>query len=84
MDPNESVQDRSIREWRENYARVQANPALASARDLRRAIGYIDKVRFSLIRRAQQAGQRLDANVLAGFDNDESYFKILMQRLEAK
>jgi hypothetical protein len=79
---DESVQDKSWREWAENYERVQRDPNAASAKDLRRALGYLDKARSSMIRRAHEKGAAPDANVLAGFDNDYEYLKSLMLNKE--
>jgi len=75
---NESVQDKSWRKWAENYQRVQRDPNAASAKDLRRALGYLDKARSSMIRRAHEKGAAPDPTVLSGFDNDYEYLKSLM------
>lgn len=79
---DESVSDKSWREWAENFERVQRDPLAASAKDLRRAIGYLDKARRSLIRRAQDKGSAVNANVLAVYDNEYEYLKSLMLKRE--
>jgi len=83
-DLNESVQDRSYREWTEHFQHVSASPEDASERDLRRAIGYLDHARRWYIRRMQADGRPVDPNVLAGYDNEAEYFLRLSQRPEAK
>jgi len=83
-DLNESVQDRSYREWAENFQHVSASPEDASERDLRRAIGYLDHARRWYIRRMQADRRPVDPNVLAGYDNEAEYFLRLSQRPEAK
>jgi len=82
FEENESAQDRSIREWTENFNRVSANPETASEKDLRRAISYLDHARRRAIRTAQEQGRMLDGNVLAGYDNEFEYYKTLILRLE--
>lgn len=78
----ESVQDRSWREWAENFERVARAPEKASDKDLRRAIGYLDHARRSMIRRTQEAGKQVDANVLAGYDNEYDYYVSLVRKRE--
>jgi hypothetical protein len=79
---DESVQDKSWREYTENFERVSRSPETASAKDLRRALGYLDKARRSFIRRAQEKGISVDGNVLAGYDNEFEYLKSLMLQRE--
>jgi hypothetical protein len=79
---DESAQDRSTREWAENFTCVSANPEAASEKNLRRAIGYLDHARRRAIRNAQEHGCTLDANVLAGYDNECEYYKTLILRIE--
>jgi len=79
---SESVQEKSWREWRENFERVSRDPERATAKDLRRALGYLDKARASMIRRAHDKGLSPDRNVLAGFDNEFEYLKSLMLQRE--
>lgn len=83
-DPNESVQDKTWREWAENYQRVQAHPEKASEKDLRRALNYLDHARGSMLRRAQESGRRVDANVLQGYDTDYEYFVSLIKKRERR
>ncbi len=82
--PNESVQDQSWREWAENAAKVSRHPEKASEKDLRRAIGYLDHARRSMIRRAQESGKTVDPNVLAGYDNEHGYYVSLIRKHETK
>lgn len=83
-DPNESVQDRSHREWRENFNRVSADPEDATNTDLSRAIGFLDHMRRHIIRRAQEEGRKVDANVLAGYDNEQDYYISILRRREQR
>ena len=76
--PDESVQDKSWREWAENYQRVQAAPERATEKDLRRALGFLDHKRRAVIRRYQEQGRPVDPNVIAGYDNDYDYLRSLM------
>ncbi len=79
---DESVQERSWREWRENFDRVARDPEKATAKDLRRALGYLDKARSSLIRRAHDKGESPNANALDSYDREFEYFKSLMLKRE--
>ena len=79
--PNESVQERSWREWTENFNRVSADPEAASEKDLRRAYGYLDHRLNSILRNARESGRKVDPNVLAGYNNELEHYKgILMKR----
>lgn len=78
--PEESLQEKSWREWQENFVRVSADPESASITDLMRAIGYLDKVRSSIQRHAWEQGKKVDANVLAGYENEEQYYQRLIEQ----
>jgi len=51
--PEESATEKTHREWRENYDRVQADPAAASTKDLYRAASYANSVMRGVTRSAQ-------------------------------
>ena len=80
VDPNESVQERSWREWRENFNRISADPESAGNTDLYRAIGFLDHARRHAIRVAQEQGRKVDPNVLAGYDNEQEYYLSVIKR----
>ena len=81
-DPNESVQGKSYREWTENFARVSGDPEHASVKDLYRAINFLDHERGRMSRRAWEQGLKLDANTVAGYDNEEQYYRRLIREKE--
>lgn len=80
----ESLQEKSWREWQENFARVSADPESASITDLMRAIGYLDKVRSSIQRHAWEQGKKVDANVIAGYENEEQYYQRLIEQKQGR
>jgi len=77
---SESVQDKSFREWQENFQRVSADPESASEKDLRRAIGYLNHMRRHVIRVAQEAGRKVSGDVLSGYDAEEQYYMQIIKR----
>jgi hypothetical protein len=74
VDPLETDQDRSHREWRENAGRVAGDPQNASEKDLRRAIGYLSAKRASLIRNAQKEGREISPDTLRGIDAEMEWY----------
>lgn len=73
-DPNESVQERSYRESRENFERVSTSPETATVNQLERAIHYLSHARNRIQRAAWAEGKKVDGNVIAGFDAEEDYY----------
>lgn len=82
--PEESLQEKSWREWQENFVRVSADPESASITDLMRAIGYLDHRRASIQRHAWEQGKKVDANVLAGYENEQQYYQRLIEQKQGR
>lgn len=82
FNPNESDQDRSIREWHENAIRVSEAPEAQTAKDLRRAAAYLSRARASVIRQAQREGRSVHPEVLCGFDAEIAWYDGLAKAIE--
>lgn len=76
----ESLQEQTYREWRENFQRVSASPETATINQLERAIHYLSHARGRIQRAAWDQGRKADANVIAGFDAEEQYYRRLIQQ----
>jgi 2'-5' RNA ligase len=80
---NESDQDRSWREYRENAGRVAVDPHAASAKDLERATGYLHAARSHEIRKAEREGREAHPELLRGYDNEIAHYGQLVKQKKA-
>lgn len=75
--------DASYNEWAANASKVAENPQAASAKDLRRAAGYLGQRRALMQARATKEGTTPDPNVWAGLNNEIDWYVRLANEADA-
>ena len=76
------IQEQSYIDWTANAGRVAANPAAASDKDLRRALGFLSHKRETLRQRALKEGRQVSPDVINGIRLEEDWYSSILRERE--
>lgn len=78
-DPFEADDERNMREWKENAARVAIDPSHATNRNLLRAAAYLQQKVSRMRDKAQNEGIPIDAEVIGGYEAEAQWYLQILQ-----